>query len=188
MDIYNSISKNEIIKTKGKLMLVSAGYKNILEEVHSKEKWGYASQFEVPDIVKIIKEKSIQTILDYGAGRQFLASELPLHCSNIKISSYEPGIPGLDNPPDPAELVCCIDVLEHVEPECIEDVLDDLKRVTGEIGYFTIATQPAKRILPDGRNAHILLQPITWWHKQIEARFDIIDHNDRRFIVKSKQT
>jgi len=167
-------------------MLISTAYKRILEEVHSKEKWGYASQFEVPDIVKIINEKNIHTILDYGAGKQFLARELPLHCSNIIVSSYEPGIPGLDNPPDPAELVCCIDVLEHVEPECIQDVLNDLQRVTKKIGYFTIATEPALRILPDGRNAHILLEPITWWYEQIKARFDILDSNSRRFIVKLK--
>ena len=81
----------------------------------------------------------------------------------------------------------CIDVLEHVEPELIDNVLDDLQRVTSKKGYFTISCRPASKILKDGRNAHILIQPKEWWKKKLEPRFKIIeegwDPSDRNYKV-----
>jgi len=42
--------------------------------------------------------------------------------------------------PSPASFVACIDVLEHIEPELLDNVLDDLRRVTAQIGVFTVHT------------------------------------------------
>lgn len=68
-------------------------------------------------------------------------------------------------------MVVCIDVLEHIEPDCLEAVLDDLKRVTASFGIFTVATGPAKKVLADGRNAHLIQQDPEWWMMKIFARF-----------------
>jgi hypothetical protein len=52
-------------------------------------------------------------------------------------------------------------------------VLDDLKRVVDKYGLFTIHTGPAVKVLPDGRNAHLIQQPLEWWNKHLNTRFTI---------------
>lgn len=36
-----------------------------------------------------------------------------------------------------------------------------------------IALTPAQKTLPDGRNAHILLQPASWWREQLCQYFQV---------------
>lgn len=105
-------------------------------------------------------------ILDYGCGQRTLERDL-----GWAIRNYDPCIPGLDASPDPADVVVCTDVLEHIELECLDEVLDDLRRVTRKAGFFVIATRPAEKTLPDGRNAHLIQEPISWWMPRLEARF-----------------
>jgi hypothetical protein len=70
-------------------------------------------------------------------------------------------------------MVCCIDVLEHIEPALLDNVLDDLKRVTQRIGVFTVCCEEAKKFLSDGRNAHLIVQPAEWWLPRIMERFEL---------------
>ena len=108
-------------------------------------------------------------MLDYGAGKQSLANAMPW----VRIAGYDPAIPELSKPPMPADLVVCTDVLEHVEPECLEDVLDDLRRLTLKAAYLEIATREALKHLEDGRNAHLIVQPMEWWLPRIWQRFSL---------------
>jgi len=64
-------------------------------------------------------------------------------------------------------------VLEHIEPEFLDNVLDDLKRVTQAAIFCTIHTGPAVKTLSDGRNAHIIQQPMQWWLPKLWDRFDL---------------
>jgi hypothetical protein len=73
----------------------------------------------------------------------------------------------------PAQMVCCIDVLEHIEPEFVDNVLDDLHRLTEALLFCTICTVPALKTLPDGRNAHVTVRPIKWWMDKLFDRFDV---------------
>jgi len=41
-------------------------------------------------------------------------------------------------------------------------------------GLFVISTVKAIKILDDGRNAHLIIKPLSWWCKQIEPYFRII--------------
>ena len=66
----------------------------------------------------------------------------------------------------------CTDVLEHIEPDCIDDVLDDLARVTKSVLFATVCVVPAKKKLADGRNAHILLKPFDWWAGKLTERLE----------------
>lgn len=40
--------------------------------------------------------------------------------------------------------------------------LDDLRRETRKAGFFAIATHPAEKTLPAGRNAHLIQHPSAW--------------------------
>jgi hypothetical protein len=110
-----------------------------------------------------------ETVLDYGCGKGTLAAQVA-----FPVAEYDPAIPGKDAKPEPADLVVCTDVLEHIEPECVDAVLDDLERVTAKIGFFAIHLGPALKTLPDGRNTHICDQPPAWWLEKIAQRFEIV--------------
>lgn len=119
-------------------------------------------------IIKLSQELKTTSILDYGAGKQMLAKSLP-----FPIWSYDPAVPEIAEPPKSADIVVCTDVLEHIEPEKLQFVLDDLRRCVLKVGYFVINTGPAKKQYADGRNTHLIQRGESWWRKRLERYFSI---------------
>ena len=72
-------------------------------------------------------------------------------CKKFNYYPYDPVFPEYE--PVASELVCCIDVMEHIEEIYLSNVLDQLKKITLKACYFSIASQPAKKELSDGTNA-----------------------------------
>lgn len=126
-------------------------------------------------VAEIINRMEVTHLLDYGCGANVnLSHALKGKIKNkLQYQAYDAGVPRFSKPPLPAQMVACIDVLEHIEPEFIDAVLDDLCRLTEGIIFATVDTGPAKKTLPDGRNAHILQQPLRWWFPKLESRFDV---------------
>lgn len=166
--------------------MISPEYIKILETSHDDMSWAISGINEVEGIVSFIKSYNITDMLDYGAGKQVVAKELLTRCPDVVVHSYDPAIPEISQKPNPASMVCCLDVLEHVEPEYIDDVLDDLSRLVLNIGYFVVSTRPAQKILSDGRNAHLIIKPLEWWREQLEKRFKISQQHGNLFIVYPK--
>lgn len=73
----------------------------------------------------------------------------------------------------PSDLVCCIEVLEHVEPDQIDAVINELAQLTMKWGFFTVHCADAGKFLADGRNAHILQRPISWWLTKLSRHFEV---------------
>ncbi|MGB5630948.1 MAG: hypothetical protein WBM57_16390 [Woeseiaceae bacterium] len=96
-----------------------------------------------------------------------------------KVQCYDPGVPEYSDPPSPAEMVVCIDVLEHIEPEMLDNVLDHLEELTEKFLFATVHTGPAGKILPDGRNAHLIQKPPTWWLPKFMDRFELQGYKRR---------
>jgi S-adenosylmethionine:diacylglycerol 3-amino-3-carboxypropyl transferase len=71
-------------------------------------------------------------------------------------------------PPEPHDIVVCTDVLEHIEPDCLDDVLADIRRCTKKAALLVVATRPAMKTLSDGRNAHLIQEDFKWWEPHIE--------------------
>ena len=76
-------------------------------------------------------------------------------------------------------MVVCIYVLEHIEPECLEDVLDHLESLTEQVLFATVHTGPAGKILPDGRNAHLIQKPSEWWLPKFMERWHLQGYHAR---------
>ncbi len=156
-------------------MLITEEYRQMQRELHGNKNYGQASVMMAPFVADIIRRDHIVEMLDYGAGKGRLGEELewlvpwPLH-----IHRYDPAVPEWSATPEPASFVACIDVLEHIEPHLLPNVLDDLSRVTAGTGLFTVATGPAVKVLSDGRNAHLIQQPANWWLPQFLTRFDLL--------------
>jgi hypothetical protein len=157
-------------------MLISEKYQKEQEQLHQNPNYGVASVTYAPMVTNLIDKFGVTELLDYGAGKGRLAQSItPDHA--LSICLYDPGVPELNVVPAPSEMVCCIDVLEHIEPEYLDSVLDDLKRVTQRIGFFTIHTGPAIKTLSDGRNAHLIQEDYTWWLPKLWERFNILSFN-----------
>lgn len=139
------------------------------QELHEKPHYGTSGVRHANQVQALAASLQTQDILDYGCGKSTLANNLP-----FKIKQYDPAIPKYNKTPNPADLVVCTDVLEHIEPEYIDNVLDDLKRVTGKRGLFVIATRPAQKHLPDGRNAHLIQENGLWWLTKLWDRFEVL--------------
>jgi hypothetical protein len=73
----------------------------------------------------------------------------------------------------PAQMVACIDVLEHVEPDLIDNVMDDIASLAEGVVFISFDTGPAMKTLSDGRNAHLIQQPLEWWFPKFASRWDI---------------
>jgi hypothetical protein len=168
-------------------LLISEEYRRLNEKLHEdRPDYGTSGHRWVVPVRELAREMGATSILDYGCGKRTLEREL-----GFAINNYDPAVEGLDAAPEPADLVVCTDVLEHIEPECLEDVLDDLQRVTKGFGFFNIATRPAVKTLADGRNAHLIVEKARWWLEHLWDRFDIVQFNDLGgdfiVIVRAKQ-
>jgi hypothetical protein len=151
--------------------LISEEYREMQAKLHENPNYGIASTYFAPIVDKIIQEYKIKELLDYGAGKCKLRDSLT---EKVIYHAYEPSNPYLAKTPEACEFVTCIDVLEHIEPNLIDNVLLDLQRVVSKHGLFTIHTGPAVKTLPDGRNAHLIQQPFNWWADKIKPLFGII--------------
>jgi SAM-dependent methyltransferase len=120
-----------------------------------------------------------RTVLDYGCGKGELRGQLrSAFAETLTLSEYDPGIPGKQAPPEPAELVFALDVLEHIEPEYLEAVLKHIRSLTERAAFFTVATREAKKTLPDGRNSHLILKSAAEWESVLEVHFHIVERTD----------
>lgn len=156
--------------------LISAEYRKQQSQMHEQYEYGTASKLYAPLVAKVVNTYQVSRMLDYGAGRGNLFKTMAgqkLLQRPLKVQHYDPAVEAWSADPEPCEMVACIDVLEHIEPDLLDNVLDDLQRLTQRVGAFSVATTPALKTLPDGRNAHLIVEPETWWLPKFWSRFDI---------------
>ncbi len=157
--------------------LISDHYRQQQQQLHdTHDEYGMASVQFADQVSKIIDDLQIRTLLDYGAGKGRLAQHLKVQ-HDLRVIQYDPAIADFAQRPQPQEMLCCIDVLEHIEPEFLNAVLDDLHKLTVRIAFVTIHIGPAKKQLPDGRNAHLIQKPLDWWLPQLMSRFELFQLN-----------
>ena len=157
-------------------MLISEDYKRLNIELH-KTHPGYGSHGGkyVNNVLKLAQKYGAKSVLDYGCGKGALSGSVKNHgrqARSLKVLEYDPCIKGKGTP-QPADMVVAFDVMEHIEPECLDDVLAHIHSLTGKCFYCVIATRAAKKILSDGRNAHLIIRPPGWWLKQLNKLFEV---------------
>lgn len=152
--------------------LISPEYKAQQETLHENPNYGVASIEYAPIVSQICNKLKVEHLLDYGCGKGRLFEHLKAD-HKMTLQAYDPAVEQYSSPPIPAEMVACIDVLEHIEPDLLDNVLDDLERLTESVGFFSVSTGPAVKILPDGRNAHLIQQDAEWWLPKFMDRWDL---------------
>jgi len=160
--------------------LISAEYCELNQKLHASNlAYGVGGGRHAETVEKIAKSLGAgASVLDYGCGKGLLAKEL-----SFPIWQYDPAIPEYSAMPRAADLVVCTDVLEHVEPDKLDDVLTDLKRCVKQVGYFTVHITPSMKTLADGRNSHLIIEKPEWWKKKLEKYFFIGKMFPKKFEV-----
>ena len=154
-------------------MLISEEYRSLNKQLHKESQhYGTSGYLHAKQIKELCMSLGTKDVLDYGCGKSTLAKNLP-----FDIKEYDPCIQGKDSPPKQADIVVCTDVLEHIEPENIDSVLDDIKSLAKKAVFLTIATYPANKTLPDGRNAHLIQEMPEWWVDKLNSRFNLDDYS-----------
>jgi 2-polyprenyl-3-methyl-5-hydroxy-6-metoxy-1,4-benzoquinol methylase len=142
--------------------MISPSYRELLLKKHAAGKWGADGAKHADAVLAYADELEAETILDYGCGEMALAEAIK---DRRRVSGFDPGVPGREGMPKPCDLVVCTDMLEHAELERLNDVLGHIRSICLKGAYFVISTKPAKAILADGRNAHLIVHPAAWWIK-----------------------
>lgn len=153
---------------------ITEEYRKLQQDLHRNPDYGVASLQFAPLVADLIRQANVSSVSDYGAGKRNLLKGLEQQ--GIKPAAYYPYDPAFPEygSPRPADLVCCIDVLEHIEPELIENVLSELASITKNLGFYSVHMGPAVKILRDGRNAHLIQKPTSWWLPKIARHFDVL--------------
>jgi 2-polyprenyl-3-methyl-5-hydroxy-6-metoxy-1,4-benzoquinol methylase len=147
-------------------VLITENYRQLNQQLHGISNYGSNSRPAVyADISQFMAQNQFQTLLDYGCGK----GELGKHLSAF---NYDPCVPAFTKRPEvPFDIVACCDVLEHVEPELLDNVLRDIKSYAKRGIYFIISTKLAKKKLADGRNAHLIVKNKDWWLARLQQTF-----------------
>lgn len=166
----------------------SDNYESLLIHEHTNTHdwtWTNMVSSKVPEIVRLLKQYNETTILDYGSGESHFKNKLEeLYPNEYNVIEYDPGIKSKSNYPEPCNFIICVDVLEHIEPEFIINVLDDLERLILKFGFFTISLVPAGLHLKDGRNAHLCIKSYDWWLDEFSKRFNIVKETHSTVHIK----
>lgn len=146
-------------------MLISKEYQALNEQLHKNPKYGSRVRDQVyREISALMAETKSHTLLDYGCGKGEMAKHLPA-------TSYDPCVAEFAARPQPHDLVACCDVLEHIEPDLLANVLVDIRNLANKAMYLVISTRPAVKFLADGRNAHLIVKPSEWWQEVLTQHF-----------------
>ena len=99
----------------------SEKYLKELQRLHSRKGFGVAKN--IPQgVQKLIADKGLQSILDFGCGKGMPFKQLE---ESNQVYNYDPVTSPIDLPKK-ADLVYSSDVLEHIEPDQLEGVLNNL--------------------------------------------------------------
>lgn len=148
--------------------LISSNYTEMQRTLHAAPR-GYGGRGNkwAGIVMQIASEYGATSILDYGAGAGTLAVTLKATLpSTIRVSEYDPAIKGKESLPDFADLVVCTDVLEHIEPECLDNVLAHLRSLARKALFIVVSTKASNKVLSNGKNAHLIIRPARWWKKR----------------------
>lgn len=125
-----------------------------------------------------------QTIVDLGCGRGELSKMLPFkHYTGVDLSTYQINKNVEENDRDNVNFVhhsitslpfddmqfdvaICMDVMEHVPLNKVDQVLGEMFRVAHSV-MLVIDCVPAKLTDKDGSNLHCTIQPPKWWLRKI---------------------
>src|SRR5881394_1730573 len=164
-----------LLEDQAKIMLITEDYRRLNAELHSRGNYGVSGHKWASKVFDLAGQCEARTVLDYGCGRGTLGAAMRKNYPDWAgdFLEYDPAIPGKETKPTQADLVVCGDVLEHIEPDCLLAVLDDIRSIARKAVFLVVATRLAVKTLADGRNAHLIVEPVEWWLPKLMLRWRV---------------
>ena len=155
------------------MTLINDDYKRQLQEMlATNTKFTRSGEKKLKAIKRFLKQYTPTSLIDFGCSHGELLPLLVEHY-NIRAVGYDPGVAEFENIPTTAvDCLTSTDVLEHVEPEMINNTLKTINTLFTKSAFLLIAGYPAKKQLPDGRNAHLIIESFDWWKTKLETFID----------------
>jgi hypothetical protein len=167
--------------------MISDQYQKVLRSIHESTSFGKRAKFP-KHLENFIQKINPTSMIDFGCGKGRLVEKIKETYPSINIRGYDPGNKNFSNSiNEPVDLLMSTDVLEHIEPVFLDETLQFLSTKSRYI-YHLIACCPAKLILPDGRNAHLIIEGRDWWRKKfLDLNYKIINEEWLEFTKFSKE-
>jgi hypothetical protein len=173
------------------MQTISEEYRAEQQKLHMNPRYGVASLAFAPVVKALLRLGRCTSICDYGAGKCNLKRALGIKAGGpVRYHPYDPAFPAY-GPAREADLVTCIDVLEHIELSALDAVLEELSKITRRLAFLTVHTGPAKKMLSDGRNAHLIQESPGWWLARLGPYLDILHVQQVRkgfFVIACPKT
>ncbi|WP_420565344.1 methyltransferase domain-containing protein [Thalassobaculum sp.] len=154
-------------------MLISEEYKDIQEKLHQDPKYGAATAYKA--VIPYLQRMRPRSIVDYGAGKGKLKGYLRQYGISARYIPYDPAVREFSADPQTGDVVICMDVCEHIEEEYVDNVFRHMNSKFTHFCILAVACYPAKKIMEDGRNAHVLIRQPSWWFAKFWEHFDVIE-------------
>jgi hypothetical protein len=155
------------------LALITDEYCALNTEMHRRQAhYGTSAAKHARLVCKVLRKAKARSMLDYGCGKATLRKVV---ADVVEYRGFDPAIAEYAHAPEPADVVACMDVMEHVEPQFVEAVLAAVIGLAGRAAMFVISCEVGGRILADGLPAHRSVHPPSWWLDRLGAygRVDI---------------
>jgi hypothetical protein len=114
----------------------------------------------------LIEDTGSKYLLDYGCGKghSYTRKQVHMQWGVPRPTLYDPYyLPFSRRPKGKFDGVICTDVMEHIPEKDVDDVLADIFGYANKFVFLSIDTKPAKKELPNGKNAHCTVKPEQWW-------------------------
>lgn len=142
--------------------------------------YGEGSYKWAESIKGILFSYDIKTVLDYGCGEGNLEKEVFRKWLNKDRRPTRHGILWYNYDPaiekksiiamESYNLVVCTDVLEHIEPKKLDNVLKHIFSLADTFVFLVIALNKANKSYPDGVNTHLIIESPEWWIGKIRTK------------------
>lgn len=153
-------------------MLISPHYLELQKELYDRTgDYGRSGDKWLSRAIQLCDGYATSSILDYGCGRGQLVYALQM--ANYDANGYDPAMDMYSKQPSSADVVMCTDVMEHIEPECLTEVISHIHSLTRKVLFLVVSLRPAGKRLKDGRNAHLIVQGAWWWSLKFNPLFEI---------------
>ena len=134
-------------------------------------------------IKSLIRRTQAATLLDYGCGKgqQYEAYGIEIPGEGVYetlqdywdvdfIYCFDPAYARFAKLPELAvDGVICTDVLEHCPEDDLPWIVNELFSLADTFVFASVAGHPAKKVLPNGENAHCTQQSPDWWKSLFES-------------------
>ena len=162
-------------------MSITKEYRNEMALRHAaRTSWGNsAKNYGGGDVLHLLDRfPNIKTVLDFGCGKGTMKEYVETRTwrKDIRWTEYDPGMPGLDTPPQGRfDMVVSCDVLEHIEPGQLAETLQQLADWTQILSYHNIACTETGRVFGpgpfEGKDIHLIVGNPKWWLANLQEEF-----------------